>query len=461
MRRSFALFSFLGVVALSIGLFAGCNRKTADAPSAKADEEAPSFTTVKPERKTLKRTIEQPAYITAYEETPLLVRVAGYVHKIHCDIGSVVKGPVYDSQGTLLKPGQVLAELWVPEMEEEHRQKAALITQAEAEVKQAQGTLAAAEAHILTAKAVIREMQAAVLRAEANSDRWSSEHKRMQTLAKNQVIDLQSLEEVRHQWRASQAALEEAKAKVESAKAQATESEAKRDKVKADVDAAHARVKVAEAEERRVAALLEYSKIRAPFDGKVTKRNVHTGHYVQPGTAAMPPFVVAQTAKVRVVSEIPEVEAPYIQEGMSATVRVQTLRNRECTGKVARTGWSLSAKDRTLRIEIDAVCEDVFLPGMYAYVSLRGEFPERLTVPAAAIVTSGDQQVCFVLEHGKARRINVQLGLRSGNLVELLRKQTHADGETRWEPFTGEEEILIGNLGSLSDGQAVQPGKRS
>src|SRR5205807_3890624 len=113
----------------------------------------------------------------------------------------------------------------------------------------------------------------------------------------------------------------------------------------ADLVAAKARVQVAEAEAARVDALRQYKYLRAPFDGKVTRRTVHTGHYLQPSASnAMPPFTVAQTDKVRVVSEIPEGEAAYVSDGMPVTVRVQTLSNRELAGKLTRTSWSLSAK---------------------------------------------------------------------------------------------------------------------
>src|SRR5207248_2826001 len=129
---------------------------------------------------------------------------------------------------------------------------------------------------------------------------------------------------------------------------------------------------------------------------------------------------------------------------------------REFPGKVTRTSWSLNAKERTLRAEVDLPSDDILLPGMYAYVSLRGKFADRLTVPAAALLTSGDQQFCFLYEEGKARKTPVQTGLRSGNVVEILRRQVNAGGQMRWEDFSGEETLLVGNLSTLSDGQAVE-----
>src|SRR5262245_42941821 len=59
------------IAILSFGLVAGCSRKPASTDGGKDSPAQPTFTTVKPERKTLERTIEQPASVTAYEETPI------------------------------------------------------------------------------------------------------------------------------------------------------------------------------------------------------------------------------------------------------------------------------------------------------------------------------------------------------------------------------------------------------
>ena len=90
---------------------AGCNRQSA----AKAETQTPAaptviVTTVRPERKAVERVIEQPAFVEAYEETPLFARIVGYISKVHVDMGDRVKGPKLDSAGKQLEPGQTLAE---------------------------------------------------------------------------------------------------------------------------------------------------------------------------------------------------------------------------------------------------------------------------------------------------------------------------------------------------------------
>src|SRR5262249_16920511 len=64
--------------------------------------------TVRFEKKTVRRSIEQPAQnVEAYQSAPLFPRVAAYVKKVHVDIGDHVK------------VGQVLIDLSAPELDAE------------------------------------------------------------------------------------------------------------------------------------------------------------------------------------------------------------------------------------------------------------------------------------------------------------------------------------------------------
>lgn len=437
----------------------GC-RTSVDSPAARKDEpEIVTVTTVKPERRTLVRIIEQPAHIEAFEEAVLLPRIPGYVHKVNADIGDRVKGPRYDAKGQLTQPGQVLAEISVPEMDEELKQKRALVLQTQAEVEQANATLEAAEANVTTAKAGIREVEAARIRAKANCERWEAQHKRMAGLVTQRVVDQQNLEETLNQYKSADAACKEVEAKIQCAQATAKESEAKRNKVKADQSAARAKVQVAEAEAGRLAALVGYSKVRAPFDGVVARRNVHTGHFLQPGSGngATPLFVVSRMDVVRVLVDVPEADAAFINDGMPVRVRCQMASGHEVDAKVTRSSWSLDPKSRTLRAEIDLPNRDgKFRPGMYAYATFRAEFPGRLTLPASAISTQGDRPACFIVENGKAVRTPVQLGMRNGAIVEVLKKLVRTDGAEGWRDFSSDEAVARDNVSGLNDGQSVQ-----
>ena len=51
----------------------------------------PIVTVARPARLTLTRSIEQPARMEAFEQTPVFAKIAGYVQRINVDIGAHVK----------------------------------------------------------------------------------------------------------------------------------------------------------------------------------------------------------------------------------------------------------------------------------------------------------------------------------------------------------------------------------
>src|SRR5581483_11445503 len=196
---------------------------------------------------------------------------------------------------------------------------------------------------------------------------------------------------------------------------------------------------------------------QAPFDGVVTRRNVHTGHLLRPGETSNrePLFVVARLDPVRIFVDVPEAEAQLVRPGVPARVRIQALRDREIDTKVARTSWALDPGNRTLRAEIELPNPTGELrPGMYAYAALLLNHAGTWTVPAAAVQRSEDVACCFLLHDGKAVRTPLRLGARDGQLVEVLRKRVGAD--SRWHELSGDETVLQPAGGALADGARVE-----
>src|SRR5262249_14423895 len=145
--------AFVAVVAgMLLATTAGCNRQSPGIPSASAGPtpaEKPTVTAVRPTKKTLQYTIRQPAYnIEAFEQTPIFAKIAGYIEKVNVDIGDIVH------------KGDLLALLFVPELQVELKQYEELVRQAAAEVVQAKETALAAEASFRSAEAKVKEAEA-------------------------------------------------------------------------------------------------------------------------------------------------------------------------------------------------------------------------------------------------------------------------------------------------------------
>ncbi|HET6573998.1 MAG TPA: efflux RND transporter periplasmic adaptor subunit [Fimbriiglobus sp.] len=435
------------ILAVGLPLAAGCNHQPAQ-QAAGAGAAGPAVSVVKPERKGVTRVIEQPGAIQPIEEAELFARVPGYVSKIAADPG---RNGVIDI-GSRVKAGQVLAELSIPEVVEEANQKEALVKQAGAEVEQAKKALVAADAGVSSAEALVSEARAGLTRSQALYDRWQSELTRIGGLVRGGVIDAQTRDETQNQFKAAQAGRDEAAAKVSSAEAGVRKARADRDKTAADVTAAEAKQEVTRADARRLAALVGYGRIVAPFDGVVTRRAVSTGDFLN-GTGKQGVFRVARTDPLRVVVHVPEADAGLVREGLEVRLTVQALANPKLTGKIARTSWSLEPGSRTLRTEIDLPNPDAAVrPGMYVYAGITVQLPEEWSVPAAAVGKAGDEFVVYRVVDGKAARTPVQIGHGDGRVTQVRRYK--APGATDWTAFTGSESVAT-PAATLTDGQTI------
>src|SRR5262249_47953384 len=122
-QRRIVLASLMTATGLVLAATSGCSKPPPESPTAAAEAQTPAVTVVKPQRRTVRYPIRQPGYtIEAFQQTPVYAKVAGYVGKVNFDIGDRVR------------KDEVLAELSVPEMHVELRQKDALVKQADAEV---------------------------------------------------------------------------------------------------------------------------------------------------------------------------------------------------------------------------------------------------------------------------------------------------------------------------------------
>jgi len=420
---------------------------------------------VKPEMRPLKREVEQPGTVVAFEETALHAKLTGFVESIEEDpekLALIAKNtpekevwPKHDRLydiGSRVKKDQVLARLLIPELDEEQKQKEALVRQADAEVIQAQKAHAAAMAGVTAVNAAVAEADAGVDRAQALLESWQKEVTRVAKLLSGGVGDSQTRDETQNQFKAAEATLKGANAKVLSAKAAVTKAEADRDKATADIDAAKARVDVAKAEAGRLKALLAYTEIKAPFDGIITRRAVNTRDLVN-ANEKVALFSVARIDTVRVVVQVPEADAGLVAVGQTVRLTLQTGQASEQTGKVIRTSWSLEPGSRTLRTEIDMPNpKELIRPGMYAYAKLTAELPAAWSIPVAAVGKVNDESVIYLVESGKAVRVRVELHRGDSQFMQIRRyKKPNASD---WTEIIGTESIAT-PASALTDGQAV------
>ena len=316
--------------------------------------------------------------------------------------------------GDRVEAGAVLAELGIPELEDEGRQKAALVDRAKANVEQAKKQVTIAEANVVVAEAQAAEAAAGVKRADAVYARWESEAKRVGEMVRTRVVDPQTGDETTNQFRAAEAARDEARARATAAGTLAG-------KAKAELGKATEDVKVAEAEEsgRRRGRPPGPEPARLPADQGPVRRH-GDARTVDPGTSSRPwagrrPSRCSRSSStdtVRVGGR-PEADAPLIRKGAKAIVRIPALKGAEFTGTVSRASERQDSLPGPSGRDRPAQRGRSVRPGMFANVRIVERMPRR-GLPAAAVLKQADQTVVFLARDGNAVRLTVQPGRTDG-----------------------------------------------
>jgi RND family efflux transporter MFP subunit len=434
----FRIIGHLAAAAIAATVAAGCERST-EKSAGPAVQPVMRVEVVRPERHTVQRRVSEPGQLEAIESTPIHAKIAGYVRSVSVDIGDEIK------------KGQVLAELWVPEVEGAVQEKQAAVEQAQAKKAQAEAAVKVAQAVVASALARLSEAQAGVKRVDADLARWQQEYRRVEQLFHEGAQTGTLLDETRNKLGAAESSADEVRAKVKSAEAALSEARSELDKAGSDVAAAAASIDVARSEVRYARAMLAYARIEAPFDGIITRRNIDTGHLTKPGSDAPPLFVAARTNLVTITVDIPETYSTDVNPGDRVLIKLQAMKGRTVAGTVTRTAWALDPKSRTIRTEIDIPNPGGKLrPGLYAYATvIVDEHKDVLTIPTTAVIQEQDKAFSVVVVDGKAVRRAIETGLSDGTRTEVT------------SGLQGSEAIVKANAASIVEGQAVEVAKPS
>ena len=159
--------------------------------------------------------------------------------------------------------------------------------------------------------------------------------------------------------------------------------------------------------------------LHAPVSGVVVEKNVLAGQAVQAG---QPLYTIADLSEVWVEAELREADAGLVREGDAATVHLAAFPGRPIAGRIEYVYPTLQAQARTLKARVAIQNPGGRLkPGMYATVELRAPRRTALTVPASAVLNTGERQVVFVdLGGGRIMPQEVEIGRVAGDFVEVI-----------------------------------------
>ncbi|GLC27783.1 PTS cellobiose transporter subunit IIB [Roseisolibacter agri] len=159
--------------------------------------------------------------------------------------------------------------------------------------------------------------------------------------------------------------------------------------------------------------------LRAPASGVVLEKRVTEGQAIGAGE---PLYTLADLSVVWVEAELREGDAVAARVGTAADVELPGEPGRSLKGRITFLAPTADATSRTVRARVEVANADGRLrPGAYATVRLTTPTRRALTVPATAVVRTGERAIVFVdMGGGELMPHDVTTGRVSGEYVEVL-----------------------------------------
>jgi len=176
---------------------------------------------------------------------------------------------------------------------------------------------------------------------------------------------------------------------------------------------------------------LEYTIIRAPYDGIVTNRYVEQGEVVSPGTAIMEGLSLSQ---LRVITHIPEKIINKVKSNPFAKI---IHNNQEIKASKITIFPYADKSSRTFKARLDIETSQAELfPGMTVKVAFKTGEHKSLMIPKEALVTRGELIMVYVKSGENKILRHVKTGLESDDNIAIVSGLNAGD------------EILINSLSS-------------
>jgi membrane fusion protein (multidrug efflux system) len=282
------------------------------------------------------------------------------------------------------------------------------VTTAQGGVEQVTSEVTAAEQSIEAAKARLATAHARQREAVAKASKSAKDVERFKPLLAKDEIALQQFDaavatanadaaaaestaaqivEAELDVRVTQSRLVQARAKLQQASAELSEAQTGPEQVKvtqARAASAEARVMQARAVVKQAELNLEYTTVKAPVKGTISKKTVEVGQQIQPGQALL---ALIPLERVWITANFKETQVEHIRPGQRVTIRADAYSGKTFDGKVeslaAATGsrFSLLPPDNSTGNYVKVVQR---IP---VRISLdAGQDPEHLLRPGMSVV---------------------------------------------------------------------------
>jgi HlyD family secretion protein len=336
---------FLGGGFMAAVVFAGFYFWGSDASTAQ-------YMTVRVDRGNLRNTVSATGALQAVTTVQVGSQASGTISALYADFNSVVK------------KGQVIAQLdpstakaQVEQARANLEQARASLAQARAAVVNSRAGVTDAQAKNLAAKSTVQNNQAGVSGAEANvavlkaqQDDALSLLKQQESLLKAGVIAQRDYDVAQTAYKTAEARYNQAVAQLNQAKlteqsassagiaqtqAGVAQSQAQVQQAQAQVQQATAQVQQAQAALNLAEVNLSHTTITSPIDGIVVSRDVNVGQTVAASLSAPTLFTIANDlTQMQVIANIDQADIGLVEQAKSVKFTVDAFPGKEFEGKI-------------------------------------------------------------------------------------------------------------------------------
>lgn len=165
---------------------------------------------------------------------------------------------------------------------------------------------------------------------------------------------------------------------------------------------------------------LEYTKIRAPFNGVIGDFYSSEGQRISAGEEL---FKLFDMAELLVNIGLIESEISNVSLGNSVVLQFNALPGKTYSGKVKHISPYIDPETKTAKVTISVNNADRMInPGMFASASIETERLEnRLLIPKAALLIRDERELVFTVEANLAKWKYVDIGKQNDRHIEILK----------------------------------------
>ena len=199
---------------------------------------------------------------------------------------------------------------------------------------------------------------------------------------------------------------------------------------KALVNTYEANVQVAERGVQAAEVQVEFTNIRAPFDGTVLTKDADIGVVITPFGAATGSrgdiVTLADMNSLDAEVDVSETNISHVRVGQPCEISVDAIPDKRYKGIVHMIVPTADRAKGIVMTKVDFIDrDDKVLPEMSLKVlflkdsSTATSNTPKLTVPASAVITKGGKKVVFVISGEHVTETSVSLGEASGNGIAV------------------------------------------